>query len=200
MFLSSPAGVNSWPSSVGPPEPAAPARVDVVFFPHPGDEGQDEVHVVILLVVVGHVGQLRAPQEVGFRTAEHALHLPDAGLMGVREGADEPLPVRHHGPGGVDGVAPAGHEAAVAAHHQRHRLRAVVVCGDVLIPAIGQAVGQDPGLFQQALRIGLGVVAILVHHHVAALDGLRQVVPVFVVGRARPQYHVPFHSQSSHSL
>ena len=165
-----------------------PALVDVVLLQKMPDERLHIVEVVVVVPVLRVHGQGQHQLRVGLDPGGHALDGPHLQLVALGEHHDEPLSLRHHGPGGVDGLGPAVHHAAVVADHERHGLRAVVALRDVLIPAVLQTVRKSAGHLLKLLRVDLGVVAVLVHRHVGAHHPRGHVVPVEVVGGTGDQF------------
>ena len=85
------------------------ALVDVVPLLHPIQQRENQ------LCVMGFANVLRSQrQERGsIPLTPDAFHLPHPPRVCIREDAEQPLPVRDHGPGGINGMAPAGHQPSV---------------------------------------------------------------------------------------
>ena len=132
----------------------------------------------------------------GARSADFRIHLPGSPLdlpeplvVGVGEEDDKAVPVRRQGPGGVNGLTPAGHHTAVERYHQRRFFGWIIAFGYIDVPLVLQFVGDNTVALLEQGRIGLRVVAVFVDDNVAAFDFFRQVVPVVIVRGAGPKKH-----------
>ena len=136
-----------------------PALVDVVFPLHLFDQRKDHVGVVVLrdivpcdLTVEIAAGRVRRFHRVPFPPPD----APYPVVVGVREEHDEAVPLGHHRPGGVDALAPSGHQSAVQGDDQRSFPARIVAGGYIDEPCILLPVFRhDPVELQQPFRPGL---------------------------------------------
>ena len=66
----------------------------------------------------------------------NALHLPHASHVGIRKHTDKAFPVCNQCPGGINGMPPAGHQAAVHSKNQRGLFFGIVSLWNIHIPSI----------------------------------------------------------------
>ncbi len=118
-----------------------------------------------------------------------SFQCPESVCMGVGKHHNNIVPVRHHGPGRVDGLSPAGHKSSVHGQHQRRFAGRVIALWHIFIPFVFYSVCQHLMKLHKPFRVGLGIVTVFIYHDIRTLYLLRQVFPVVIVRRSRSYIH-----------